>query len=238
LDNVDMAAAAERGLEVVNVPDFCVNEVADHTLALVLAITRRVAPLDLAWRVDPAGFAGRWDDRFRALAGVERASRQQFGLIGLGRIGQAVGHRLASFGYELVAHDPFVGESGYIPLLSLEELLRTSDLVSLHVPLTDDTLHILDAQAFALMKPGAVVINTSRGALIDQAALVAGLRNGRPGWAGLDVFAEEPLPSDSELFDLSNVVLTPHVAFYSTTSVLDLKRRAMEAVIAAVASHA
>jgi D-3-phosphoglycerate dehydrogenase len=235
LDNVDLDAAAARGIEVVNVPDFCVDEVADHTMALALAATRHIAELDREWRLDPDGYARHWVQRFDTLTGVERSSKQRFGLVGFGRIGQAVARRAAAFGFDIVAYDPLVTvpTSDATPV-ELDELLSTSDVISLHTPATPDTIGMIDARAIGLMKPGSTIVNTSRGALIDEQALAAGLREGRPGFAALDVFATEPLPPDHPFFGLPNVTLTPHIAFFSRTSLLDLKHRAMTYVVDAI----
>jgi D-3-phosphoglycerate dehydrogenase len=237
LDNVDLDAARERGLTVVNVPDFCVEEVANHALALALSVTRRISPMEREWRRDPAGFAAAWNERFSFLRGVRRSSGERFGVVGLGRIGRAVAERAAPFGWEVVAHDPFVDAATASPAaigVGLEELLETSEVVSLHLPLSAETTGLIDASRLALMDENAVLVNTSRGGLVNEDDLVAGLRAGRPGWAALDVFQEEPLDPGHALFSLPNVVLTPHVAFYSEASVNELKQRAMSAVLAAV----
>ncbi len=235
VDNIDLDAARERGCQVVNVPDFCVEEVADHALALALAATRRVVALDRAWRADPITFAARWQDRVEALEGVERSSEVRFGLVGLGRIGQAVAHRAAACGYEVVAHDPLLGaaevRAGGAEPKALDELLSSSHVVSLHLPLSAETERVIGARELALMRPGSVLVNTARGALVDEDALVVALRDGRPGFAALDVFATEPLPSDHALLTEPNVILTPHVAFFSRASILELKRRALTAVV-------
>lgn len=235
LDNIDLDAAAERAVEVVNVPDFCVDEVADHALALALAGTRRVAQLDREWRADPEGYARGWSDRFDTLATVERSSQQRFGILGFGRTGQALAQRAAACGFEVVAHDPLVAvPTAHAAPVERDELLATSDVVSLHLPLTPETHGTIDERALALMKPGVTIVNTARGALIDERALVDGLRAGRPGHAALDVFRDEPLPADHPLFSLSNVTLTPHIAFFSRTSIRDLKHRAMALVVDAL----
>jgi D-3-phosphoglycerate dehydrogenase len=235
LDNVDLEATAARGLKVVNVPDFCVDEVADHAVGLALSATRRIVQLDRDWRLDPAGYARRWVERFEGLAGVERSSRQRLGLVGFGRIGRAVAHRAAGFGFSIVAHDPLVAvPTSEASTVDLDELLRTSDVISLHTPATPETVGMIDARAVGLMKPGSVLVNTSRGALIDEQALANGLREGRPGFAALDVFADEPLPSDHPFFALPNVTLTPHIAFFSRTSLIEVKHRAITSVIDAI----
>ena len=235
LDNVDLEACAERGIEVVNVPDFCVDEAADHALALALSVTRRITPLDRAWRANPAGFAERWSERFDLLEGVERSSHQRFGIVGFGRIGQALSRRAGACGFEVVAHDPIVAvDTAGALAVGLDELLSTSDVVALCLPLTPESERMIDERALGLMKPGSVLVNTARGALVDEDALADALERGRPGFAALDVFQDEPLPPGHRLFELPNVVLTPHVAFFSRTSLLDLKHRAMSLVLDAL----
>jgi len=219
----------------VNVPDFCVDEVADHALALALSVTRRIAPLDHAWRADPVGFAERWSERFDVLKGVERSSQQRFGIVGFGRIGQALGRRASACGFEVVAYDPIVTvDTAGATALGLDELLSTSDVVALCLALTPESEGMMDERALGLMKRGSVLVNTARGALVDEDALVSALECGRPGFAALDVFRDEPLPSDHPLFGLPNAVLTPHIAFFSRTSLLDLKHRAMSLVLDAL----
>jgi D-3-phosphoglycerate dehydrogenase / 2-oxoglutarate reductase len=167
---------------------------------------------------------------------VRRSFGQRFGVVGLGRIGRAVAERAAACGWEVAAYDPYVDAAAAAPVLGmgLEELLETSEVVSLHLPLSRETDGLMDATRLALMKEDAVLVNTARGGLVVEDDLVAALEAGRPGWAALDVFREEPLDPGHPLFTLPNVVLTPHVAFYSEESIEELKRRAMSSVLAAV----
>ena len=227
LDNIDLPAAARRGLRVVNVPDYGVDEVADHTLGLILALTRGIVPLDRAIH------AGTWD--CRSGGELRRASGQQVGIIGLGRIGSAVARRALALRFRVVAADPRRPAVEGVPLVELDELLATSDVVSVNTWLDPSTRHLLDAAALARMKPGAYLVNTSRGGLVDQAALVEALRSGHLGGAALDVLEREPIAPDDPLLALANVVLTPHAAFYSRESLVEMKRRAAEAITAALA---
>ena len=225
VDNVDITAARELGVAVCNVPDYGADTVADHTAALLLAVLRRVDVYTQAIRRD--GWIAPAD------AGPIRGfAESTVGLIGTGRIGRAVAARLMPFGFRVVAYDPFVDpaqlQAAGITALGLEELLAEADAVSLHAPLTEENRHLLDAERLAMLRAGAVVVNTSRGPLIDQHALAAALREGRLAGAGLDVFEEEPLDADSPLRGLSNVLLTPHAAFYSDTSLANLQRLAAE----------
>ena len=227
LDNVELPAAARRGLRVVNVPDYGVDEVADHTLGLILALTRGIVGLDRAVH------AGTWD--FRGGGELRRSSSQQVGVIGLGRIGSAVARRALAFRFRVVAADPTRPAVEGVRLVELEELLATSDLVCVTTRFDPSTRHLLDAAAFARMKSGAYLVNTSRGGAVDQAALVDALRSGHLGGAALDVLEREPITPDDPLLSLPNVVLTPHAAFYSRESLVEMKRRAAEAITVALA---
>jgi D-3-phosphoglycerate dehydrogenase len=230
LDNVELPAAARRGLRVVNVPDYGVDEVADHTVGLILALTRGIVVLDRAVHT------GTWD--FRSGGELRRGSGQQIGVIGLGLIGSAVARRALALRFQVVAADPRRPVVEGVRLVEFDELLATSDLVSVNSRLDPSTHHLLDAAALARMKPGAYLVNTSRGGVVDQAALVEALRSGHLGGAALDVLEREPISQDDPLLSLPNVVLTPHAAFYSRESLAEMKRRAAEAITAALADHA
>ena len=228
LDNIELPAAAARDITVVNVPDYCVDEVADHTIALVLALTRGVVSLDRAVH------AGRW--HFGHAGELRRASDMRLGLVGLGRIGAATARRAQALRFEVVASDQRSPHVDGVALLELDELLATSDIVSLHAPLDPSTRHMLDAAVIARMKPGVFLVNTSRGGLIDQPALVDALRSGHVGAAALDVLEREPIAADDPLLTLPNVVLTPHAAFYSRESLVEMKTRVAEGIVAAMAA--
>jgi D-3-phosphoglycerate dehydrogenase len=232
-DNVDVAAARELGVRVANVPDYGADTVADHAVALLLALLRRLdvytGALRTGW-VAPAA-AGR----------IRGFGETTVGLIGTGRIGRAVAARLAPFGFRVIAFDPFVDAetlvAAGITAVTLEDLLAQADAVSLHAPLTEANHHLIDAARLAEMKPGAVIVNTSRGSLIDEGALADALGAARLGGAGLDVFETEPLPAVSALRTLPNVLLTPHAAFYSDTSLANLQRLAAEEADRALAGE-
>ena len=228
VDNVDVGAAAERGIAVARVPDYCIDEVADHTLALVLAVERHVVELAR----DTAG--GGWS--FRAGGPMRRLRGRTLGLVGFGRIARAVGERARAFGLEVAAHDPLVpdGEirsAGAEPL-PLEELLMRSDVLSVHVPLTEETRGLIGRSRLALLPPGAVVVNTARGGLVDEYALAEALGSGRLRGAALDVLVTEPPPGDHPLRALPNLLLTPHAAWYSEEAIVELRRKAVEAALA------
>ncbi len=226
LDTIDLVTAAELGIRVVNVPDYCTDEVADHALGLILALTRGIVSLDRGVQ------RGTWD--FRLAGRVRRPSSQRLGLIGLGRIGSALAHRARALGFDLVGSDPAGARTSGVRVVDLEELLTTSDVISIHAPLDDRTRHLIDARALALMRPSAVLVNTSRGGLVDHDALVDALRAGRLAGAGLDVLEREPIPADDPLIGLPNVVLTPHAAFYSEESLVEMKVKVSERVLTAL----
>lgn len=228
-DKIDVAAATERGIVVTNVPDFCLNEQAEHTLALLLAFHRRLPDMIDAMR------RGNWTARSHQ--GVHRLAGQTLGLVGFGASAQAVAVRAAAFGMKLVAwvRSPEkyreLAATQNVALLSLDDVMRESDYVSLHVPLTNDTRGMINEAKFNLMKPTAAIINTARGALIDEAALVRMLQTRRIAGAALDVFdginvfAEPGPPPAHPFFELDNVILTPHCAGSSVESSIDSKIR-------------
>jgi D-3-phosphoglycerate dehydrogenase len=226
-DSVDLAAATEQGIPVCNVPTYCVDDVADHAVALLLGSVRHLARQDRWIR------AGRWDR-----TGARPARRLKgcaLGLVGFGRIARAVAERVGGFGLTVLAHDPWVGtdvmaEFG-VQKTDLDELLARCDFVSVHCPLNDETYYLLDSRAFGLMKDGVFVVNTSRGPIIEEAALVSALRMGKVWGAGLDVFEQEPLPPDSQLRQFDNVIFTPHVGANSEESRADLYRAGYQIVV-------
>lgn len=228
-DDIDIDAATAHGILVTNVPDAITEDVANQTLALILAANRQVLTLDRYVR------SGEWArNRRRTPDGmiIHRPSALTLGLIGFGAIAQATAKRARSFGYRIVAHDPFlpahVAEEHDVTLLPLDDLLREADVVSVHVFLSAETRHLLDAEKLALMKPDAWLINTARGPVVDEQALIAALREGRIAGAGLDVMEEEPLSPESPLIGMDNVILSPHVAGYSEEGVRLLRSRAAE----------
>ena len=224
-DNVDVDAASELGVTVCNVPDYGADTVADHTSALILAGLRLLLPYTTTIR--DAGWVAPAD-----LGIIRGFAETTVGLVGTGRIGRAVAARLQPFGFHVIASDPYVEpetlrQAGIDPV-SFDELVGRAHVVSLHAPLTPENHHLLGEAEFARMTPGALVVNTSRGPLIDQVALADALESGHLGGAALDVFEEEPLPADSPLRSQSNVILTPHAAFFSDTSLAALQRLAAE----------
>lgn len=214
VDTVDVEAATEHGIWVTNVPDANFREVAVHAIALALAVSRRLPALD-----DGVRHRG-WASSFAP--GVHRPDTQVFGLLGLGRIGRRVAVMAKAIGYSVICFDPMItsadASSVGAELVPQGELLARSDVLSLHVPLIDSTRNVIDRAALSAMKEGAVLVNVSRGGLIDEEALVDALRSGHLFGAGLDAFAHEPLEPGSALRELDSVILTPHAAHWSEES--------------------
>ncbi|MFS0866070.1 C-terminal binding protein [Microbacterium sp. 179-B 1A2 NHS] len=224
-DNVDIDAARRLGVRVANVPDYGVDTVADHTVACLLTLLRRTAAFTSAVR--ERGWLRAGD-----LGPIRGFAETTVGLIGTGRIGRAVAERLRPFRFRIIAHDPYVDpadlEAAGIEAVTLDALLSRADAVSLHAPLTEQNRHLIGARSLASMRPHAVLVNTSRGGLVDEQALAGAVRAGALAGAALDVFDPEPLAADSPLRDLDNVILTPHAAFYSVSSLDALQRLAAE----------
>jgi D-3-phosphoglycerate dehydrogenase len=231
IDTIDLEEASARRILVTNVPDYCIDEVSDHALALILALTRGVARLDRSVR------GGSWSTA--DAPPIHRLRGRVLGLVGFGRIARALAVKAAALGFRVAASDPYVAgelirEAGVEPR-SLEDLFAEADVLSIHAPLTEGTRHLIGADAFARMKPAAIVVNTSRGPLVDRAALLAALESGRLGGAGLDVLETEPPDPGDPLLTHPGVVVTPHVAFKSEESVAELQRKAVEQVVIALA---
>ncbi len=222
-DNVDVKAARERGIPVCNIPDYCIDEVADHTLAFILGVTRQVVPNTLHVR------DGKWG-LVPALDQLRTLRDQTVGVVGFGRIGREVAARLGPFKCRRLVHDAFVPAdavraAGCEPV-TLDELLAQSDIVSLHCPSTPQTKKLLNADSLGRMKRGSVVVNLARGDLIDTAALVAALQSGQIASAAIDVCDPEPIPADSPLRSLPNVIVASHIASASPKSVRTLRETA------------
>lgn len=221
LDNIDVAYCTSRQIPVTNVPDYCISEVADHTMALLLACARKVSYYD---REIKSG-------KYALQTGypLHRMGGQVMGIVGLGRIGRAVARRAAAFGMKVMACSrslkPEDALSAGVEAVSMEALLSASDFVSLHLPLTSQTRRIIGPQALSLMKPSAFLINTARGGLVDHAALLDALNAQRLRGAALDVTDPEPLPLSHPLLKHPGVILTPHAAFSSRESVDELRSR-------------
>jgi D-3-phosphoglycerate dehydrogenase len=217
VDNVDLEAASTRGIAVVNVPDYCIEEVATHAAALVLAGWRKLPQARAA--ID----AGEWEE-WSTLRPIRRLSESTLGIVGLGRIGTEVVRLLAPFFANVIAHDPVAPPThDRVQRVELDEVFAQADVVSLHLPLTPATKHLADARRLASMKAGAVLVNVSRGALVDPGALLTGLAAGRPAAAALDVLPLEPPGPDDPLLSAPNLLLTNHVAWYSEAALTQLR---------------
>ncbi len=229
LDNIDVAACTSRGVRVTNVPDYCVEEVSDHAVGFALAWTRGLVTFDRAVR------AGHWNP---AQARLRRLAHLTVGIIGYGRIGRASARKFQVFGCRVLAHNrtPPADPSG-ADMVSLEALLAASDIVVLHVPLSEQTRGLFDQHRIARMKPGSLLINVSRGGVVDTAAVIDALQSGHLGGAALDVLDTEP-QVPSTLLAQEGVVLTPHVAFSSDASLAELRRRAAEEAVRLLTGHA
>ncbi len=222
VDNVDLDYAKSRGIYVANVPDYgAENEVSEHALALYLAVQRRILSRDAEVRL------GHWGIGQAAL--IPSRENATLGLIGCGKIGLQAAQKFRAFGFaSVLVFDPYLTDqaaaAASVQKVDLPELCRTADVVSLHAPLTPETRHILDAEHIALMKPTSVVINVSRGGLLDEAALADALNQGRIFGAGIDVFEQEPVNSDNPLLHSANTIVSDHAAWYSERSVAVLQR--------------
>lgn len=232
-DTIDVAAATERKVMVANVPDYCISEVADHALTLMLCLWRKVVELDAQVRAQ--GWTG-------MLRPVRRLEGQVLGIIGLGRIGRAVAARARGFGLRRIACDPYVPADVFSALgvesVGLDVLARSADIITLHTPLSQETRGLMRKEIFRQMKPTAILVNTSRGGVVAAADLVQALREGWISGAGLDVFEEEPLQRDHPLRTVPRVILTPHAAWYSVDSELELRRRSARTVVQALRGEA
>ena len=221
VDNIDIPTAAELGITVTYVPDYCMHEVSDHAMALLLALARKI-PLS-----NKLVQAGRWD--MPAVVPIHRLAGRVLGLVGFGNIPRALAPKAKAFGLRVVTHDPYVPQQALaaagVESVSFDRLLEISDFVSIHAPLMPATRGLFNAEVFRKMKTGALLINTARGPLVDEDALVSALDSGRLGGAALDVVAVEPLPKDSRLIGRDNVILTPHTAFYSVEALNELQTK-------------
>ncbi len=229
-DNVDIEALGSRGIPLVNMPDYCTEEVAEQAIALILACGRKI--FSSRRILDSSVSQGCWN--FNHIHPIHRLCGQTLGIIGCGRIGSRVYRKLSSFGYEFAICDPYLSSRRKahlgIETESLDSVLARSDFVTLHTPLNHETEHLINEQTLSLMKPTAYLINTARAGLVDQNALVSALRNRRIAGAGLDVFLSEPPDPEDPLLSMDNVVLTPHLSWCS----LEAERLIREKIVAQV----
>ncbi|MGQ9629320.1 MAG: C-terminal binding protein [bacterium] len=227
VDTIDVRAATDRGICVTNVPNYCLDEVSDHVMALLLSCARKIAHLnDLVRR-------GIWD--YKVARPMYRLRGKTLGIVGYGKTARRLVPKARGFGLDLICYDPYVDKN--IPLedgvatVDLEELLRKSDFISIHVPLNDETRGMFGEEQFKEMKKTAYIINASRGAVVKGDALYKALKEGWIAGAGLDVAEVEPIGKDSPLLELSNIVITPHSAWYSEDSMVELQTTYTQDVI-------
>ncbi len=223
-DMVDVGAATAAGIVVTNTPDIFIEEVADHAMALLLGCARRVIEQhDMV-------VENRWFEGRPVLSRFPRLFGTTLGLVSFGNVSRAMMRRAKGFGFHICCYDPYVSElamtaEGVEPLTSLAELLERSDYVSIHAPLNPETYHLIGPDELAKMKPGAVLVNTGRGGIVDEDALAVAIKEGRLAGAGLDVLEQEPPPKDHPLFGLPNVILSPHVASATSRMRPETRRR-------------
>jgi len=221
VDNIDLPAAKEKGIAVNYVPDYCIREVSDHAMAMLLGLIRKIPFSNMLVQ------AGRWE--MPAVVPIRRIEGTVLGLLGFGHIPRLVAPKAKAFGMKVIAYDPYakpdVFKQAGVDSVDFDTLLATSDYLSVHAPLTPQTRGMMNAQAFGKLKKGAYIVNTARGPLIDEAAMIAALDSGQVGAAALDVVAVEPLAKDSPLLGRDNVIVTPHTAFYSIEALDELQSK-------------
>jgi D-3-phosphoglycerate dehydrogenase len=234
VDNVDIAEATKARIVVTKVPDYCIDEVSDHTMALLLAAVRKI-PF-----VNAQVHGGTW--KMPSVVPIHRLRGSVLGLVGFGRIPQLVAPKARAFGMKVIAYDPFVPKEVFagagVESVDFPALLETSDYVSIHSPLLPETKGLFNAGAFKQMKKTAYLVNTARGPIIDEAALAEALDAGEIAGAALDVMTQEPPGASSPLFGRDNVIITPHTSFYSEESLVELQTKAAEEVVAVLSGKA
>jgi D-3-phosphoglycerate dehydrogenase len=233
VDNIDLAAAQRRQVRVTNIPDYGMEDVASHALMLLLMLARRTKSFERALR------SGDWSGA--GTGSIHRVHGHTIGILGLGRIGKTFARQVSGLGCRVIANDPYVDRevflSNGVQEVDFPTLIESSDFLSLHVPLTGETHHIIGGGELARMKPTAFLVNTARGAVVDQRALVTALQSGQIAGAGLDVFEEEPINTDDRLLQLDNVILTPHVAWCSEESRQIMAQRTCEEIVCALSGQ-
>ncbi|GIS28745.1 MAG: hypothetical protein CM15mP129_09420 [Chloroflexota bacterium] len=219
VDNINIEVATELGIVVSNIPDYCIDEVSDHAMSMILSLNRLLArDSDLVKK-------GLWNE-IKKDKRVYRLSEATLGLLGFGRIGRRISKKAKNFGLKVIAYDPYLNEKEIddVEIHSLNKVLKDSNIISLHLPLTEQTNHIIDTEQFDLMNKDTILINVSRGGLINEEALIENLNNGKIRGAGLDVI-ESSIDKTNDLFSFDNVIITPHTAFFSQESSEELQLR-------------
>lgn len=230
VDTVDLAAASEHGVQVCNIPDYGMNEVSDQAVAHTMYLVRKLYMTNARIR------SGVWD--FNETVPIRRLNCQTVGIIGLGRIGKQYAKRMNSFGCKILATDPKAFDvPDYVTLVPYDDLLKQSDIISVHCP-ADNNIDLVSDREFAMMKDGVYLVNTARGGIVNEEALERALSSGKLGGAGIDVVAKEPMPTDHPLLRHNNVSISPHMAWYSEESALELKRKVAEEAVRFVKGEA
>src|SRR5579864_8571745 len=233
VDNVDIATATGQGIVVTKVPDYCLDEVSDHAMALLLALIRKIPSANTRTQ------SGKWE--MRAVVPIHRLRGTVLGLVAFGQIPQLMAPKAKAFGMQVVTYDPYIPDDvlkrAGVDRVEFDELVRISDYISIHTPLMPATHHLFNADVFGRMKPGAYIVNTARGPIIDEAALAQALDQKQIAGAALDVMEKEP-PGSSPLFGRDNIIVTPHTSFYSEESLVDLQTKAAEEVVRVLTGQA
>ena len=227
VDNIDIPTATELGIVVTNVPDYCMDEVTDHALGMILALNRRFGQHDAEVK------AGGWAS-VALNQPMHRTRGATLGILGFGRIGRSIAEKAVGFGMDMVAYDPLI-EPGQtidgVEIISFEDVLKRSHFITVHTPLTPETEGMVGADELAMMMPGSIIVNCARGGIIEEEALAEALRSGHLAGAGLDVVEPAPPPDDHPLLGAPNIIITPHTAFFSQASTVELERRTAEEAI-------
>jgi D-3-phosphoglycerate dehydrogenase len=233
VDNVDIPVATSKGIVVTRVPDYCLDEVSDHAMALLLALIRKIPSSNARTQ------AGEW--KMPAVVPIHRLRGTVLGLVAFGQIPQLMAPKAKAFGMRVVTYDPYIPDDvlkrAGVERVEFDELVRISDYISIHAPLMPATHHLFNTDVFGRMKPGAYIVNTARGPIIDEAALAQALDKKQIAGAALDVMEKEP-PGSSPLFGRDNIIVTPHTSFYSEESLVDLQTKAAEEVVRVLTGQA
>ena len=227
VDNIDIPRATELGIVVTNVPDYCIDEVTDHALGMILALNRRLVPHDRSVK------SGGWADVVLNQP-MHRTRGATLGVLGYGRIGRALAEKAVNFGMQIVAYDPLLEPGQTVAgaqILSFDDVLQASNFISVHTPLTPETEGMIGAEQLASMPAGSIIVNCARGGIIQEQALADALHSGHIAGAGLDVLEPAPPPADHPLMSAENVIITPHTAFFSQASTVELERRTAEEAV-------
>lgn len=233
-DNVDVDACTKHGIQFSYQPDYCKIDVAEHAISLLFACARKVCQSRKT--LDDSSKSGQWD--FKNLFPIYRMEGKTLGVLGVGRIGSIVVRKMQSFGFRIIGCDPYLSEKRKnavegIEWVDKETLFREADLITVHTPLKDDTRHIVNAETLALMKPTACIVNSSRGGMVDSKALAEALREKKIACAGIDVYDVEPPSPDFELFELENIILTPHIGWASEEAGWEIRQSILDDILAA-----